>query len=95
MRRKRDQTREWGYQKHLRNQGGVMGRPPSKIPLAERRKLARKNYLAGKAARGLRTMRITLSEGAFADLCARATAQGIAPGAVVESLLRASGTASS
>ena len=60
--------------------------------LETRRKLARETYLARKAARGVRSMRITLTDAAADDLCARATASGIAPGAVVESLLRASGS---
>jgi|GEM_PF-1300585 len=86
---RRDQRREWSYLKHRRNPTGVMGRPASTVPLKDRRRAIRRRYRARQTERGVRTMRITLSTASAADLCARAAAEGMAPGALVERLLAA------
>lgn len=84
---RRDRGNEWSYQKRRRNPTGVMGRPKSTIPLAERRKRARAAYTARLRERGLAVVRLAMPRPAAERLRALAAARGQAEGAVVADLL--------
>jgi hypothetical protein len=79
----------WWYLKRRRNPSGVLGRPRSPVPLAERRKLARQKYRAKLAARGVRVVRLSMTTADADQLRTRAQAHDLSPGAFVGKLLHA------
>ena len=78
----------WWYLKRRRNPSGVLGRPKSNVPLAERRKLAGQKYCAKRAVRGLCLVRLSMPTAAAELLRARAQAQNLKSGAFVANLLQ-------
>jgi hypothetical protein len=77
----------WWYLKKRRNPSGVIGRPRSRVPLAERRKLARQKYQAKLASRGLRLVRLLLSTAAVDKLRAKSAVRQTTWGELVTDLL--------
>ena len=78
----------WWYLKRRRNPSGVLGRPRSPIPLAERRQLARLNYKARLSRRGLRQVRLLLPTADADKLLSLAKSRALSLGQVVTALLR-------
>ncbi len=85
----------WWYLKKLRNPAGVRGRPKSKVPVAERRKLARQEYQARLTVRGLRLVRLFLPEADAVRLHNLALQHGASTGQIVAKLLGTNGAADS
>lgn len=79
--------REWWYLKARKLPAGVMGRPRSTVPLAERRKVVSAKYRAKLADRGLVKVRLLMTAEAAARLRSLASERRIAPGQLVAELL--------
>ena len=77
----------WWYLKNRKNPTGVMGRPKSPIPIAERRRLARQQYQTNLTQRGHRLIRLLVSAAAADRLDSLARERGVSPGQIVEDLL--------
>lgn len=80
--------REWWYLKARKLPAGVMGRPRSTVPLAERRKATAVKYRAKLAGRGMVKVRLLLPTEAVARLRALAEARHCSSGEVVAELLQ-------
>ena len=81
----------WWYLKKLRNPAGLRGRPKSKVPAAERRKLARQKYHARLTGRGQRLVRVFLPAADATRLENLALLHGSSIGQIVTKLLAANG----
>jgi len=79
--------RHWSYIKQRKNPTGIMGRPKSPIPVAERRRQARQQYQSNLTQRGQRLIRLLLSAEAAARLENLAKDRGVSLGQIVEDLL--------
>lgn len=77
----------WWYTKNRKNPTGVMGRPKSPTPLAERRRLARQQYQTNLTQRGQRLIRLLVSAAAADRLDSLARERGVSHGQIVEDLL--------
>lgn len=82
----------WWYLKKRKNPTGVMGRPKSPIPLADRRRLARQQYQTNLTQRGQCLLRLLVSAAAADRLASLAKERGVSPGQIVEDLLMSAGT---
>jgi hypothetical protein len=82
----------WWYLKNRKNPTGVMGRPKSPIPIAERRRLARQQYQTNLVQRSQRLIRLLVSAAAADRLDSLARERGVSPGQIVEDLLTAAAT---
>lgn len=72
-----------------------MGRPPSPISLAQRRRAARQKYQGNLARRGLVVVRLMLPAKAAERLRTLAATRSLTPGALVAELLPAPRSAES
>lgn len=78
---------EWSYLKKRKRPAGVMGRPPSPVPLVERKRLARQAYAAKLAARSMVTVKLLLPDEVARRLRELARLRNVTPGQYVADLL--------